>query len=349
VSVVATVQAAAGGAVVLTVAAEWLTASVSHTYTVAAGSTTLAPVKLAATNVQLWWPHSLGAQPLYNITVSVRAQMPMVASAATLKERVVGEGVAREGTALHRTADQAEAPNSGTPPPVVLTKRVGFRTAELRLDPAADGNGTLFYFAINGHPMFMTGANVIPPDVFAARDATNSTRRMLQSAREANMAMVRVWGGGHYLDDRFYEQADALGMLVWQEAMFACALYPSDPTFRASVAAEVEYQAMRLAHHPSVVLWSGNNEVEQTHLDAAQWASYMLLNYGTVLAALNRTLGRSVALWPGSPSNGFQRQWTDPKDPTRGDVHNYVYKGTKFASNLHPLIFDDVAGHVCVS
>jgi beta-mannosidase len=119
------------------------------------------------------------------------------------------------------------------------------------------------------------------------------------------------------------------GLLVWQEVMFACAIYPAWPEFKASVRAEILYQTRRLSAHPSLVLWCGNNEAEQSHMmmHPEVWQQYYSLAYDVIVDTLKNvtaTSKGSIALWPSSPSNGFQTAWTDPSDASRGDVHRYV-------------------------
>lgn len=136
----------------------------------------------------------------------------------------------------------------------------GVRTTELIQDK--DQYGTSFYFKINGKAIFCKGANFIPQDVFPARITDRSTENILEQAYKANFNMIRVWGGGYYQDDVFYETCDKLGLMVWQDFMFACAMYPGDDTFLENVKNELSFQLPRLSAHPSVVYFNGNNEVD---------------------------------------------------------------------------------------
>jgi len=126
-----------------------------------------------------------------------------------------------------------------------------------------DSIGTSFYFEKNGKPIYAKGANWIPADVFLPRLTKADYRRMLLSAKDANMNMLRVWGGGVYESDDFYDLCDSLGIMVWQDFMFAGGMYPGDEVFMNNVQEEVKYQIERLRHHPCIVLWCGNNEVEE--------------------------------------------------------------------------------------
>jgi len=126
-----------------------------------------------------------------------------------------------------------------------------------------DEKGSSFYFNINGKATYMKGANYIPSDAFVTRMTKNDYRKMLMMAKDANMNMLRVWGGGVYEDDYFYELCDSLGIYVWQDFMFAGTMVPGDEAFFANVKEEVKYQVKRLRHHKSIVLWCGNNEIDE--------------------------------------------------------------------------------------
>lgn len=126
-----------------------------------------------------------------------------------------------------------------------------------------DEKGSSFYFNINGKATYMKGANYIPSDAFVTRMTKNDYRKMLMMAKDANMNMLRVWGGGVYEDDYFYELCDSLGIYVWQDFMFAGTMVPGDKAFFANVKEEVKYQVKRLRHHKSIVLWCGNNEIDE--------------------------------------------------------------------------------------
>ena len=126
-----------------------------------------------------------------------------------------------------------------------------------------DSTGTSFYFQKDGKPIYAKGANWIPGDVFLPRLKKADYRRMLLSAKNANMNMLRVWGGGIYEDDAFYDLCDSLGIMVWQDLMFAGGMYHGDDAFMNNVREEVNYQVTRLRKHPCIVLWCGNNEIDE--------------------------------------------------------------------------------------
>ncbi|MFM7824028.1 MAG: glycoside hydrolase family 2 protein, partial [Bacteroidota bacterium] len=136
--------------------------------------------------------------------------------------------------------------------------RTGIRTAELIMEP--DNYGTSFYFKINGKRIFAQGANYVPQRLLPGIVGDADKVRLLSDAASVGMNMLRVWGGGVYEHDRFYEICDSLGLMVWQDFMFACSMYPSDSLFMSNVEAEVQYQVKRLRNHPSLVVWCGNNE-----------------------------------------------------------------------------------------
>ena len=138
------------------------------------------------------------------------------------------------------------------------------RIKDMKLIQRPDTIGTSFYFKKNGKPIYMKGANWIPADnIFLSKLNRDDYRRMLKNAKAANMNMLRVWGGGIYETDDFYDLCDSMGIYVWQDFMFACAMYPGDDNFLKNVKEEVAQQIKRLRHHPCIVLWCGNNEIEE--------------------------------------------------------------------------------------
>lgn len=188
--------------------------------------------------------------------------------------------------------------------------RTGLRSLVLRRDP--DQWGRSFEFIINGIPIFAKGADVIPSDSFANRVTPAQYRAMLLSARDANMNMVRLWGGGYYESDTFYDLADELGILIWHDFMFGNEWQPGTYDFKLNVEHEAEDQLRRLRNHPSVALWCGNNETEialhwldRDKLDPAirfrMWQDYLALFHGTLAAAVAR-FDPGVPYWPSSPS-----------------------------------------------
>ncbi len=226
----------------------------------------------------------------------------------------------------------------GTTDATRIEQRTGLRTVELRREVDRNG-GQGFAFVINGVPIFAKGANVIPFDMFPARVDAARIRRELTAARDANMNMLRNWGGGYYEDDVFFDIADELGLLVWQDFMFGGGMQPGyDPDFRANVVAEARDNVRRLRHHPSVVLWCGNNEEETAWKDwghgrdltaadpafaAKVWQGYVDL-FGNDLRQVVAEEGLGVPYWSSSPSNDLDEK---ANDSTRGDKHYWQVWG----------------------
>ncbi len=205
------------------------------------------------------------------------------------------------------------------------TRRIGLR--DMRLVSEPDATGRSFMFIVNGRPVFARGANWIPADALAGRVTKEATRDLLQSAVDANMNMIRVWGGGRYEPDWFYDICDELGLMVWQDFMFSCHLYPSTPEFLTEVEAEAREVVLRIGHHASLALWCGDNEL----IGALTWYPESRKDRDLYLVSydrLNRTIEgalKSVApranWWPSSPSPGpmrFGDAWHDDKS---GDMH----------------------------
>jgi beta-mannosidase len=209
------------------------------------------------------------------------------------------------------------------------TTRTGLRKIVLRRD--LDKFGRSFEFDVNGIPVFAKGAALIPLDSFPSRVTTEQIRGILQTARDANMNMVRVWGGGVYGTDEFYDICDELGIMVWQDFMFATRIPYS---IRENVTHEAEYQVRRLRNHPSIALWSGNNELEGFMDDEQEnaasheraWIEYMALFSG-ILPRIVERLDAETPYIPSSPSAEYE-----PTSETfqAGDAHNWeVWHGNQ--------------------
>ena len=137
------------------------------------------------------------------------------------------------------------------------------RLKNVQLIQQPDSAGTTFYFQKDGKPLYAMGANWIPANIFLPDVKKEDYRRLLQMAKDANMNMLRVWGGGIYESDEFYDICDELGIMVWQDFMFAGGMYPATSAFLKNVKQEVKYQVERLRHHPCIVIWCGNNEIDE--------------------------------------------------------------------------------------
>jgi beta-mannosidase len=204
------------------------------------------------------------------------------------------------------------------------SRQIGLRTLHLEREP--DEWGESFQFVANGVPFFAKGANWIPADTFIPRLSEAHYSRLLRDAAAVNMNMVRVWGGGIYEQDVFYELCDRLGLCVWQDFMFACAAYPTfDEAYLATVQAEIEDNVRRLRHRPSLALWCGNNELEQSLVGEAwtdttmNWADYSRL-FDQLLPNILARLDPQRDYWPASPHTPLGDRY-DFNNPTCGDAH----------------------------
>ncbi len=203
------------------------------------------------------------------------------------------------------------------------TTRTGLRSLELRQQP--DKSGKSFTFVINGVPVFAKGGNWIPADSFPTRISKDKYRQLLEAVRDTNMNMLRVWGGGIYERNDFYELCDEMGILVWQDFMFGCSLYPGDQAFLDNVRQEAGDNVKRLRNHPSIVIWAGNNEIEsgwfhwgwKDQFPARLWDDYLKLFYG-VLPEVCSALDPSRPYWPSSPSSNLE---DDNESQKMGDLH----------------------------
>ena len=202
--------------------------------------------------------------------------------------------------------------------------RIGLRTIELIREKDARGEG--FCFAVNGRRIFAMGANIIPEDAVYSRIGGEKQRQLVADAAAAHFNCLRVWGGGYYPSDAFYDLCDEYGILVWQDLMFACNIYELTPSFERSILAEVRDNVARLRHHACLALWCGNNEIESgwDHWDGfkehspALRADYIKM-FEYLLPRAVREADESTAWWPSSPSSGGC--FDDPDSEDRGDSH----------------------------
>jgi beta-mannosidase len=206
--------------------------------------------------------------------------------------------------------------------------RIGLRKIELIQQ--ADQKGKSFYFKLNGVPVFMKGANYIPQDNFIPRVSSAQTKTLIQQAKAANFNMLRVWGGGIYESDAFYNACDESGILVWQDFMFACGLVPGDDAFANNVKQEIADQLIRLRNHPCIALWCGNNEVaegwsnwgwqKQFNMNATDsiriWSDYQKI-FHQIIPSVIDSLSNGIAYWPSSPQFGWGRK----ESLQYGDIH----------------------------
>ena len=269
-------------------------------------------MEISKDQIETWWPNGFGSQKLYNLTVVVKDD----------HDNEIGQ----------------------------VTLRTGFRTIELIQEPVETGTGLTFYIKVNNVSLFSKGSNWIPSHILPEKSADpNRISNLLLSAKAAHMNMLRVWGGGLYESDLFYQLADELGILIWQDFMFACSMYPTNSEFLQSVKKEVTQQVRRLHHHPSVAIWAGNNENEAALRD--NWygtsvnfnlykADYIKLYVDTirpVVLAHDTTRPYVVS----SPSNGEESEQEgyvaeNPYSRVYGDVHYYNYLADGWNPNNYP-------------
>ncbi|EIW52338.1 glycoside hydrolase [Trametes versicolor FP-101664 SS1] len=270
--------------------------------------------------VQLWWPVGYGEQYLYDIVVELLSDDFQV---------------------LDRQS-----------------KKVGFRRVELVQEPLDEpdrhGKGTTFPFEVNGVRMFMGGSNWIPAHSILTELRAEDYRAWLTLLRDGNQNMVRLWGGGVYEPDCFYDICDELGILVWQDFQFACGVYPAHPEFIENVRKEAEDNIIRLRHHPSLALFCGNNEDYQQVLqwgDVADLPARVL--YEDILPGIVAALcDPPIPYHRGSPYGG--EGW-DTSDPTVGDIHQwdiwagkerpwqeYAFRNGRFISEFGIPSFPDI-------
>jgi len=212
-------------------------------------------------------------------------------------------------------------------------RKTGLRSIVLRRD--LDQWGRSFELLVNGIPVFGKGADVIPFDSFPSRVTTAQYRRILESARDANMNMIRHWGGGYYETDEFYDICDELGIMVWQDFMFGNDWQPGPYWFRENVEKEATYQVTRLRNHPSIVVWCGNNETEEslvwdnnarivrglsTEARVKIWQDYLLLFSSTLPRVVER-LVPETPYWPSSPSADYEDL---APGMASGDMHDWT-------------------------
>ncbi|XP_070207159.1 beta-mannosidase-like isoform X2 [Littorina saxatilis] len=248
--------------------------------------------------VKQWWPNGYGKQTLYNVYFVFTAANGEVTS---------------------------------------QRRRIGFRTIELVQDPvsALPQQGLTFYFKVNGFPIFMKGSNWIPADSFQERITKDRLRLLLQSAVDTHMNAMRVWGGGVFESEDFYDLTDELGILIWQDLMFSVALYSTHQPFLDTVTEEVTYQVRRLVHRPSILVWTGNNENSMVlpwfgiSNYTLYYDDYVKLYVSTIMPIMQAENPNRVYL-TSSPSDGKEtvKEGYVAKDPGSqlyGDIHFYDY------------------------
>ncbi|WCC80767.1 beta-mannosidase [Cutibacterium equinum] len=266
----------------------------------------VASVVLQVDHPQLWWTHDMGEPFLYRVEVGVHDE-----DANTI---ATDSGMAGIRTI---TVDHSIDPD----------------------DPEYDGPARHFRFMLNGVPIFARGANLVPQSMLVGSVSPEQDRDLVDACRNGGMTMVRVWGGGVYASDAFMDACDENGILVWHDFMFACIDYPGDDQeFMSEVRTEADYQTRRLAHHPSLALWAGGNEVQAMH--QAVWSNLNPGQWGSAIfdEILPEAVGRNsptVGYWANSPATDAD---TDPRvnGTGAGDRHAWeVWHGADVGAGTH--------------
>jgi len=232
---------------------------------------------------KLWWPRGEGDPAMYTLEVSITRDGNLVDSA---------------------------------------TRRFGVRTVEIDRSPHPD-TGEYFTIRVNGRPVFCRGGNWVPPSLISSSVSAERLRQLVALALQANFNLIRIWGGGTYAGDTLLDLCDESGILVWQDLLFACAKYPGDqPEFLAEVRREVRWAVRQFAHHPSLVCWCGNNELEWGAFDwGYDTSGKSLPDYAIYHHAIPVILREEDPLRPYWPSSPFSPDHRFPNDPTVGDQH----------------------------
>lgn len=255
------------------------------------------------TNPMLWWPNGYGDQPLYTVTANL----------------VDGSGNILD----------------------VWERRIGLRTLTIRQEK--DQWGESFAHEINGVTVFAMGADYIPEDNIFSRITEERTRSLLMDCAAVNYNSIRVWGGGYYPDDYFFDICDELGLMVWQDFMYACASYELDDDFEENIRIETIENIRRIRHHASLALWCGNNEMETQVLDKAwkpsqkQTYDYIKI-FEYIIPKIVKEEDPNTFYWPSSPSAGgnFDNPWNEDV----GDTHYWtVWHGEKPFSEFRKHYF----------
>lgn len=216
-----------------------------------------------------------------------------------------------------------------------MNKKSGIRTIEVVREEDKDGDGRSFYFKLNGVPVFAKGANYIPQDSFLPRVTEENYKKTLQDAVDANMNMLRIWGGGIYENDIFYELCDSLGIMLWQDFMFACSLYPTEGELLENIRQEAIDNVVRLRNHPSIAIWCGNNENLEGWYNWGYKKNYEKMGYADIIwkqyeDLFNDVLPEVVAEYSPevyyTPSSPFSRYDGSP-ERHRGDTHLWTVWG----------------------
>ena len=278
---------------------------------------------LVVESPKLWWPNGYGEQPLYDLTVSMGVY-----------------GTANESTASNVCTLANSKGTSGTQ---TVTKTIGLRT--LTISQEKDEWGKEFAFMVNGVKIFAMGGDYIPEDAVYPWISMEQIDHLLKSCVRANFNCIRIWGGGYYPSDAFYDLCDQYGLIVWQDFMYACNCYDVTDSFAETIRHETVDNVRRLRHHASLGLWCGNNEIESAwdHWPEYQTESlYLKADYiklfEEIIPKALKTADDRTFYWPSSPSSGGC--FDQPDDHNRGDNHYWdVWHGQKPFSDYQKYYF----------
>ena len=249
--------------------------------------------RVTVSEPELWWPNGFGGQPLYTACVKLHDS---------------------KGNLLD-----------------TWEKRIGLRT--MTVNTSEDEWGNQFAHEVNGVKIFAMGADYIPEDNLLGRITYERTERLLKDAVSANYNLIRVWGGGYYPDDFFFDLCDELGLVVWQDFMYACANYELNDDFEANIIQEKIDNIRRIRHHACLGLWCGNNEMEEQMLSESWLPSNKQRNdyikiFEYIIPKVVKEEDPQTFYWPSSPSSGGN--YDNPKDENRGDAHYWgVWHGSE--------------------
>lgn len=259
--------------------------------------------KIEIENPLLWWPRGYGEQPLYHVKVEL----------------------------LDSAGHELD----------LWERRIGLRT--MTVNTEKDQWGCCFAHEVNGVKIFAMGADYIPEDCLLGRINKKRTRKLLEDAAWANHNCIRVWGGGYYPDDYFYDICDELGLVVWQDFMFACASYELDDNLEANIRQEIADNVKRIRHHACLGLWCGNNEMELQILEGV-WNSSPKQKYDYIkifeyiIPQVLKETDPNTFYWPSSPSSGGN--YDNPADEDQGDTHYWdVWHGNKPITEYRKFYF----------
>lgn len=322
--------------------------------------------KLVVDNPQLWWPNGYGEQHLYKLRVVLEAENGELLCKSSSRRVIVDEtkqiiGLRKleliqepcEYQDMHQHKGKPASPTSGNPRAIESDKCV--------TEDSKGKQGQSFVFAVNGRKIFAKGANYIPLRICYSETTRQDYEGLIEAAQNVNMNMLRVWGGGIYEHEAFYDACDRRGILVWQDFMFSCSLYPGDENFLNSCRTEAQYQVSRLRNRACLALWCGNNELEQVPNDILKSTTtrhaYETLFY-KILPEVVANDPTETPYWPSSPHNsdGYEHGFNNPDG---GDTHfwdvwharrpvsSYLKHRSRFCSEFGMQSYLSEAGAVC--